>query len=101
MCCFAALGGLFGPRLGVLVWWLVDPGRWERTFSVFWWPLLGALFAPWTTLAYVLVHTGGIRNWEWALIAVAALVDASTLGGSSRSGKKRPKVPHDHYRQAY
>jgi hypothetical protein len=49
----------------------------------------------------VLLHTGGLRTWEWAVIAVAALVDASTLGGSSRSGKKRPKVPHDHYRQSY
>ena len=95
MCCMA---GFFGGNLGrliILIWYLVSSDRWHHTFSVFWWPLLGALFAPWTTLAYVLVYTGGVHGWEWALIVVGAVIDASAIGSSGRGrrgrGRARPR----------
>jgi hypothetical protein len=91
-CMAGFVGGGIG-RLVILVWYLVSPGRWEHTFSTFWWPLLGALFAPWTTLAYLLVFPGGVRGWDWALIVVAAIVDVSSLGSNGRARKHRPKAP--------
>ena len=94
MCCLVGIFGMLGPRAGILVWWLISPERWQHAFSVFWWPLLGALFAPWTTLAYVLVYTGGVHGWEWALIVVGALCDASTLGGGSRGSRNRSRARH-------
>jgi hypothetical protein len=91
-CCAGFVGGNIG-RLVILIWYLVSSGRWEHTFSVFWWPLLGALFAPWTTLAYVLVYPGGVLGWDWALIVVAVLADVTSLGSSSRAGRGRRKGP--------
>ena len=60
MCCFLTALLLLGPRAGILVWWLINPVRWQATFSSFIWPLLGFIFVPWTTLMYVLVAPGGI-----------------------------------------
>ena len=55
MCCLVTVLVFLGPRLGILVWWLLDMPRWNLTFNTFIWPLLGFIFLPWTTLAYVLV----------------------------------------------
>ena len=55
MCCFFTTLLLLGPRAGILIWWLVNPVRWQATFPSFIWPLLGFIFVPWTTLMYVLV----------------------------------------------
>jgi hypothetical protein len=87
------IGGNLG-RLIILVWYLVSSARWEHTFSTFVWPLLGALFAPWTTLAYVLVSPGGIHGWQWALIVVAVLADVSALGSQGRGRGRRREHRH-------
>ena len=80
-------------RLIILIWWLVSGDRWAATFSTFWWPLLGALFAPWTTLSYVLVYPGGVHGRDWALIVIAVLADVSALGsaGRGKGGRRRPR----------
>ena len=51
-CIVSAIFGI-GPRLGILIWYLLRPEVWRGTFETWIWPLLGALFLPWTTLAYV------------------------------------------------
>ena len=96
------LPGLIGGNVGrliILIWWLVSGDRWAHTFSTFWWPLLGALFAPWTTLAYVLVYPGGVHSWDWALIVVAVLVDVTSLGSSGRARKVKSKVRDERKRR--
>ena len=89
MCCLATIAILRGPRLGILVWWLVDMGRWARTFPNFWLPLVGSLFLPWTTIAYVLVFPGGITGLDWLWLAVGLLLD---LGSYSGGGIKHRRV---------
>jgi hypothetical protein len=85
MCCIlSALAGL-GPRLAILVWYLVNPQRWQGAFEAWIWPLLGSLFLPWTTLVYVWRYEGGIRGWEVVLIVLAVLVDIGHIGGGARS----------------
>ena len=60
MCCLLAALLLIGPRAGILVWWLIDQARWMAAFSgSFLWPLLGFIFVPWTTLAWVLAWGPG------------------------------------------
>jgi hypothetical protein len=82
MCCLITVAVLLGPRLGVFLWWLFDMVRWERTFDSVLWPILGFVFLPWTTLAYVLVFPGGVSGIDWLLVVLAALIDLSSYSGS-------------------
>jgi len=65
MCCAVAILFAFGPRAGILVWWLIEPIRWGAAFETFLWPFLGFLVLPWTTLMYVAVFPGGINGFDW------------------------------------
>ena len=72
MCCFLATLLLIGPRAGILVWWIIDTARWTAAFTgSFIWPLLGFIFAPWTTLAYVLVYPDGLVMFDWIILGLA------------------------------
>jgi hypothetical protein len=96
MCCLVTTLLLLGPRLAILVWWLMDSARfnvfnakpWPLNLPFpFWvWPLLGAIFVPWTTLAYLVVSPGGIVGSEWLWLALGFLIDlGSHLGGGYRN----------------
>jgi len=91
MCCLISIAGMLGPRLAILVWYLVNPLRWRATFDTWVWPLLGSLFLPWTTLAYVVVMRNGNIDGllEWLLIVLGLLFDLSSHGGGYRSRKRR------------
>jgi len=89
MCCLVALASMIGPRLGMLIWWLLDMDRWGRAFNTVAWPILGVIFAPWTTLAWVLVFPGGVNGIEWLLIALGIVFDLGSLGGGNRSRRRR------------
>lgn len=85
MCCLTAIAFIFGPRIGIILWWLFDMSRWERTFSSVIFPVLGFLFLPWTTLAYVLVSPGGIEGLDWVFIILAVLFDIGAFSGGYRN----------------
>jgi len=90
MCCIVTVLILIGPRAGILIWWLLDMSRWQRAFDTFVWPLLGAIFLPWTTLAYVLVFPQGVNGKDWLAIVAGALIDIGALTGGYRNrGKVR------------
>jgi hypothetical protein len=72
-----------GPRAAILVWWLLDPVRWQLAFgNNFLLPLLGLLFLPWLTLAYVLVAPGGIVGLDWIILGLGLLIDLGQWSGS-------------------
>lgn len=89
MCCVVAALLLIGPRAGLVVWWLLDPGRFGSAFASLLVPLLGFLFLPWTTIAYLVVFPGGIGLLGWLLILIGLLADLSGYGGGVRS-RRRP-----------
>jgi hypothetical protein len=89
VCCLAVVFLLLGPRLGILLWWLFDMPRWERTFSTFVWPLLGAIFLPWTTLAYVFVFPGGVTGLDWLLLVLAFVLDMGSYTGGGRETRRK------------
>jgi len=91
MCCLISIASMLGPRLAILVWYLFDQARWQATFDTWIWPLLGSLFLPWTTLAYVLVARNGIQGLEVVLIVLAVLIDLGSHGGGYKSQKRRKK----------
>ena len=44
MCCLFTTLVLLGPRFGILVWWIIQPARWNLAFETFFWPFMGFLF---------------------------------------------------------
>ena len=52
MCCLALTAGFLGPRIALFVWWIFG-NKVDVAFDTWIWPLLGLIFLPWTTLAYV------------------------------------------------
>ena len=90
--CIASVFGAGIPRLALLFLWIFTP-RLGNVFDTFFWPLLGLLFMPLTTIGYVLVYKSGYGVGVWGLVAVilALLVDlgsyaAGLLGSSSKRG---------------
>jgi hypothetical protein len=95
MCCLTTLFLVLISRVGIAIWWLANPVLRDSAFESFALPgfqplpawlltLIGAIFLPWTTLAYLLMFPGGIVGTEWLILVVAFLVDIAGHGGSYR-----------------
>ena len=89
MCCVITVLLLLGPRAAILVWWLFDMSRWTSAFDTFLWPLLGAIFLPWTLLAYVLVFPGGVEGLDWLWMFLGVLLDVLFYTGGGLGGRNR------------
>lgn len=85
MCCVVTTLMLLGPRLAIVVWWLLQPARWSIAFSSMIWPIVGFLFLPWTTLMYVLVIPGGLSLVNWIFLVLALIVDLGSYGSGYQS----------------
>lgn len=101
MCCLTTIFLVFGSRITLLVWWLAEPQRFNLAFKnwpvlgnfvvpVWAWTLLGGIFLPWTTLAYLVVFPGGIVGYEWIVLGVGLLVDIAGHGGGYRNRNRLP-----------
>jgi hypothetical protein len=84
MCCAMTVFILFGPRIALLVWWLINPILFDEAFGIWIWPLLFALFAPFTMIFYMIAWylSPGIGGLEWILIAVGVILDISSYSGA-------------------
>ncbi len=89
MCCFFTTLLLFGPRLAVLIWWLIRPGYYMLVFNTWIWPLLGLIFLPWTTLMYLIVGGNGIIGFDWVWLGLAVLADLGSYGGGAYGNRDR------------
>lgn len=88
-CCLFALVVAGAPRLALLLWWFFDPGRIVTPFGTLLWPVLGLIFLPWLTLAYVWVAPGGIAGIDWVILVIGVLLDLSTHGGGYQARSRR------------
>jgi len=89
MCCLALSAGFLGPRFALLMWWIFGD-KVDAAFSSFFWPLLGLLILPWTTIAYVLAWgpVYGVSGfWGWLLVALGLFADLATY--SSKAAQQR------------
>ena len=95
MCCFVTLFLVLISRIGIVYWWLTNPQSHDLPFKTWvipgipmipgWlWTLVGAIFLPWTTLAYLFLFPGGIVGYEWIVLGVAFLIDLASHGGTYR-----------------
>jgi hypothetical protein len=91
MCCVFTTMVLLGPRIGIIVWGLAQPARWELAFSTFVWPLLGFVFLPWTTLMYVAVAPNGVVGFDWFWMVLAVFTDIASYSGSAYVNKDKIK----------
>ena len=89
MCCFFAALMMLGPRAAILIWWLLEPTRWQLAFSSFWASLLGFLFLPWTTLMYVTVAPGGLEGFDWIIVGLGVLFDIGSYTSSAYGRRER------------
>ena len=81
MCCLVGAAAVVGPRFALAIWWIFG-SKPELAFSSFIWPLLGLIFAPWTTLAYLLAwQPGGLNgNTDAILVLIGIALDIVTYG---------------------
>ena len=87
MPCLAVLIALLVPRVVMFFIWLLTDW-FARAYQTQLWPVLGFLFMPYTTLAYLaamLNHPGAVSGGWLVLVVVAALVDLGHWGGSGRT----------------
>ena len=85
MCCILVLLALVGPRVVLVLLWLLT-NYLSRAFDTFLWPLLGFLFLPWTTIAYAIAQNefGGLNGLGIIVLALGFLVDIGAIGGGVR-----------------
>jgi hypothetical protein len=91
MCCFFTTLLLAGPRLAMLVWWIINPIYVNAAFDHWIWGILGWIFLPWTTLMYIAIFPGGIVGFDWILLGLGVFSDMATYFGSYR---ERERVPY-------
>jgi hypothetical protein len=80
---------LLGPRFGNVMWWLLQPARYNLAFPNAIFGILGIAFLPWTTLMYVSVYAGGITGLDWLWLGIGLFADLSSYGSSAYGGKKQ------------
>jgi hypothetical protein len=84
MGCLLAIFGLITPRLVMVVLWLFT-NYLSRAFDSFFWPFLGFIFLPTTTLGYAIAQNSfdGVRGIGLAILIVAVLIDFGILGSGA------------------
>jgi hypothetical protein len=87
MPCLIALFALIGPRVALVFTWLAS-NMISRAIDSWIVAVLGFLFLPWTTLAYVVFYDVGagreVTGLEWFLVGLAFVADiGSYVGGRS------------------
>lgn len=94
MGCLFVILALMVPRVAMLLMFFLT--RWfEIVFTNWLWPVLGFVFLPYTTLAYMaaILNTGGTLTPGWlVLIIVAIMADMAHWGGGYRTHRRRVVV---------
>jgi hypothetical protein len=90
MCCMFTSLVLFGPRLALLIWWLINPLRFSLAFNASWiWPILGVIFLPWTMLMFLIVFPAGIIGLDWLWLGLGLVADISSYAGGGYGNRDR------------
>ncbi len=95
MCCFITVLLLLGPRAAEIVWYIVDPARFNLAFNTLLVPCLGFIFLPWTLLMYVAAWQPamGVTGFGWILVGFGFLLDLTTYAGGGRNRNRIPGYP--------
>jgi hypothetical protein len=89
-CCLGAVLLFFGPRVLLFLTWLLTD--WYRAFESGLVAVLGFVFLPWTSLAWMWLffrHHGDMSGGYVLVLAAGAVMDLSTYGSSHVAGQRR------------
>ena len=89
MCFVVLFTGVLGPRVGLILTWLLSD-RVQIAFSGGWvLPLLGVVFLPWTALFYVLVYApgAGVSLLGWWIVIGGFVLDVLTYSSRMISNR--------------
>jgi hypothetical protein len=91
MCCFITALLLFGPRLAIIIWWLIEPVRFNAALGSFLISCLGFVFLPWTMLAYLVSWQPavGVAGFGWVVVGLGLLADIATYSGGGYGNRNR------------
>jgi len=89
MCLIFTILVFLGARGLSIIWWLFDPARWALVYPNAIVPILGIVFAPWTTLAYAVVAPFGIGPSDWFLLMLAIVADVFSYAGGGYGNRRR------------
>jgi hypothetical protein len=91
MGCLFALIAVLSPRFAIFLLWAFT-NYVDRAFSGWFLPLVGLVFAPWTTLMYVLVDApaGPIHVAGWICVAIGVFLDLSAWGQAAQNRRSVP-----------
>jgi hypothetical protein len=90
-CCLLSLFITLGPRLAVAFMWIFTD-RVSQAFDSNIVPLLGIVFLPLTTFAYILLWDpieAGVSGLGWLAVVVAFLLDLSINAGTLYGNRQR------------
>ena len=89
--CLLAFGIAVAPRVVLVLAWLFSD-RWQVVWGgEFLAPLLGVIFAPFTTVMYVLSWSpGGIEGWDWLWIGLGVIMDVMHYGQMAANRRNVP-----------
>ncbi len=89
MGCLVGCLGLLFPRIALFVVFLFS-NYLGRAYETNFWPFLGFLFMPFTTLAYAFaVNTNEtVTGVYLVVVVIAAIVDLGLTGNGAHKGKK-------------
>jgi len=91
MGCVLACVALLAPRVTLFFIWALT-AWFPRAYNTVVWPLLGFLFLPYTTLAYMaaMLHNNHrLTGWWIVLLVVAILFDLGSSSGSGASSRRK------------
>ncbi len=96
-CLIAMLIGM-APRLAIIIMAIFGE-RFSAAFDSFIIPVLGWIFAPYTTIFYVLVWSPvtGVTGWDWVWIGLGVLLDIMKWGQIVNNRKGVPGYPENAY----
>ena len=97
--CLVAFAIAFAPRIMLILAWIFSD-RWDVVWQGNWfWPLLGIIFLPYTTVMYLLIWTpvGGITGWDWMWIILGLLLDIMKWAQIINNRRSVPGYPQTAY----
>ncbi len=91
MCCLVTILVFLGPRITLIAWYLMDPGRFNAAINTWLLSCCGFFFLPWTMLAYLAAWSAemGVTGFGWVIVAFGFLIDISAYSGSGYGNRDR------------